>query len=80
MSSPVRAIITITSETYDKIYDLHFDTVIAIIVAVAPVVVVKAPSMIKMKTYATIFITLLCSHIINHGSVLYLIIQILLYD
>jgi len=60
--------------------DLHFDTVIAIIVAVAPAVAVGAPSVVKTKTSATIFIILLCSHIIDHGSVLYLIQQILLYN
>ena len=53
---------------------------IAIFVAVAPAVAVGAPSVIKMKTYATIFITFLCSHIIDHRSLLYLILQILLYN
>ena len=76
MSSTVQAIAAVTSE----IYDLHFDTVIAIIVAVAPAVAVGAPSVIKMKTYATIFINLSCLHIIDQGSVLYLTLQILLYN
>ena len=62
--------------TYDTIYDLYSNTVIAIIVAVAPAVAVGA----HMKTSATIFITHLRSHIIDHGSLLYLTQQILLYN
>ena len=54
-------------KTYDTIYDLYFNTVITIIVAVAPAVAV--------------FITLLSSYIIDHGSVVYLILlQIRFYD
>ena len=62
---------------------------VAIIGTVAPAVAVGAPSVVKMKTYATNY-TLKSNtsstadtsfHIIDHGSVLYLILmQILLYD
>ena len=71
---------TVNNKSYNTICNFHFDTVIAAIVAGAPAVAVGAPSVFKMKTYATIFITFSCLHIIDHGSVLYLILQILLYN
>jgi len=58
----------------------HVSSSSSFTVAVAPAVAVGAPSVVKMTTYAAIFITLLGSHIIDHGSLLYLTQQILLYN
>eukprot|EP00751_Fragilariopsis_kerguelensis_P043859 CAMPEP_0170992798 /NCGR_PEP_ID=MMETSP0736-20130129/9953_1 /TAXON_ID=186038 /ORGANISM="Fragilariopsis kerguelensis, Strain L26-C5" /LENGTH=596 /DNA_ID=CAMNT_0011418315 /DNA_START=608 /DNA_END=2395 /DNA_ORIENTATION=- len=47
---------------------------------IVTIIVAVTPAVVKMKIYATIFITLLRSHIIDHGSLLYLTQQILCYN
>ena len=86
--------IIVMPKTYNTTYDLHFHTVVAIIVAVAPAAAVGAPSYSmqrvidsspsvlydKTASAVTIMTTAIMSliiaplHIINHRSVVYLIL------